>query len=506
MEQRKPFGASPGTIGFLAGVVLTFLTVVTIVPSNSPVATGNPTEVVNNPDAGVNPELGNNPDAGVNPEVGPTIDTGDEGDGGNQTGLECAAGKNGGATETGVAAGEVKLGSTVAESGIGASFLGEARHAMEAVKNKVNRAGGVCGRLLNILYKDDAWDAQQGFTFIKNLVEAEKVFALAVVPSSEGLNQASEAKYFERTKVPVVGSDGMIRTQYTDPYVFPVATSTVSLMHAIAKDAWDRGARKFGIVFEKTYRFGVEGAEAFNAAFERLNHDHEIGGYRNPFQDPQCQAGTNFCAIEANQGSYSAQIANFNQGCIPEDQEDRCDFVALLLEPQTALQWMLDENAKQSTFWAEGSGAAQPLFTYDFGFECGDKCDGLYVWTGYNPPIEQYENQSAVRTFVQDLHSQNGQADEFNQFTEGAYIGMNLVVEALKRTGPNLKRDRFLDTLNSMSLDVGLSKPLKWSSGKNGHLANAYAQAFRVKSLNGFSGWRHAVDYVRDPWLGQDME
>ncbi|MGH2730171.1 MAG: hypothetical protein ACRDJI_06115, partial [Actinomycetota bacterium] len=68
-------------------------------------------------------------------------------------GLECAAGKNGGATDRGVTGTEIKMATTVAESGIGAAFLGEVRYAMEAVRNEVNRSGGICGRELVIEYR-----------------------------------------------------------------------------------------------------------------------------------------------------------------------------------------------------------------------------------------------------------------------------------------------------------------------------------------------------------------
>lgn len=507
----RPRRRSIGSVmtGFIAGAAVSFLTTVTVVPPSLPsgatVSQPGDGSVVGTQGPGVSPTSGSGPTVvetldGRSSGIGRVEDVG---------GLQCARGQNGGATDTGVSATEIKLGSTVAEEGIGAAFLGEARHAMEAVRNDVNRSGGICGRSLRVLYKDDGWDPQQGFTFIKNLVEAEKVFALSVVPSSEGLDKASAAGYFERTGVPVVGSDGMIRTQYTDDHIFPVAAATVSLTHIMAQDAWNRGARKFGIVFEKTYRFGVEGAYAFNQAYRRLTeqvtgHGQDIPGYRNPLKEEVlCDSGTQFCSIEANQGTYSGQIANFNAGCFPQDRAKWCDFVALLLEPQTALQWMLDENANPADAPAKGTAAVQPLFTYNFGFQCSDKCNRLRLWTGYNPPIEQYESQPAVSRYVTQLRNQNAQADRYNQFTEGAYLGMTLVVEALKKVGPRLTRATLMDVLHSMTLDTGLSTPLSWRPGN--HFSNSSAQAFEIRSTNGFSGWRFLQGYIKDPWLGQDI-
>jgi ABC-type branched-subunit amino acid transport system substrate-binding protein len=157
-----------------------------------------------------------------------------------------------------------------------------------------------------------------------------------------------------------------------------------------------------------------------------------------------------------------------------------------------------------SSFLNPGAGmaGAQPLFTFNFGKNCGDKCAGMRLWTGYNPPIEQYANQPAVSTYGSDLATQSGSADKFNQFTEGGYVGMQLVVEALKRTGSNLTRARLRDTLDSMTLETGLTRTLSWSPGR--HYANASAQEFQVNSKNGFTGWQFAHDYIADPWLGQD--
>jgi substrate-binding family protein len=491
-------------VGFAAGALITLFSVVAIIPGDesapvaistttgTPYANGTPVPGVTIP----GPQPTGSVPTGITSPGGPVAPSSD-----------CGAGHNGGGTDTGITATEIKLGATVVETGIGSAFLGEVRNAMEAIRNKVNRAGGICGRRLKIIYKDDAWDPATGFNYLRNLVEGEKVFALAVVPSSEGLNQASEAHYFEQRKIPVVGSDGMVRSQYRDPYVWPVATSTVSIMHIMAKDAWDRGARNFSIVYESNYRFGIEGAYAFNQAFKRLS-GHDIPGYANPLTgQASCRQGTRFCGITSGQGQYNSQASTWNSAC---DSGTKCDFGALLLEPKTAQDWM-NSGSWQATpnpgapgYFAKGLGAAQPLFTYNFGFVCGEQCHKMTVWTGYNPPIEGYASDPRVRQFVSDLRSEKSRADTYNQFTEGGYLGMQLLVEALRRTGGNLTRTRLVEVLDSMSMDSGLAPRLAWRKGF--HFANPAAQAFEVQSKGGrFSGWRKAREYLNDPWLGEDL-
>ncbi|MEA3077754.1 MAG: hypothetical protein QOF60_2662, partial [Actinomycetota bacterium] len=406
-------------------------------------------------------------------------------------GVECAAGKNGGATDTGVTAGKIKLGSTVVQSGVGASFLGDVRFAMEAVKDKANAAGGICGRLIDLVLKDDGWDPQRGAEYIHNLVEDEKVFALAVVPSSEGLQSVSLAGYLKDKKIPAVGTDGMLIHQYTDPYIWPVAASTISTMHIMVNQAWNAGSRNFGLVYESDYHFGIEGAYAFNAAYKRLS-GHDIPGYHNPLREAAtCEAS--FCGIDSKSPDYAGNVKTFNDGCA----KTGCDFRALLLEPTTALKWI-----GGSTTLGVKPGGPQPLFTYDFGNSCGQKCDGMWLWTGYQPPIGDFLSRPAVATYVDDIKAASSSADYNNSFVEGGYVGMRLVVEALTKTGPNLTRQNLKATLDGMTFDSGLAPPLTWKAGN--HFANTKMRAFSIQYKSGFAGWRDEQVEMEDPWVGQD--
>lgn len=481
----------------------------------------------------------------LGPQGGDAVQGEEDGEGGTQVirrggrggtagteGTEGTAGGGGGVTGN-----LIKLGATVAEDGIAKDFLGEVRYGMEAVKNKVNAAGGIHGRQLQIIYKQDSWDPPRGQTFITNLIYEERVFALAVSPSSEGLNAASNAGVFIDSGTPVIGADGLNNSQFinlkdykgvkkgkANPWIWPVAAATTTQVHVMIKDACDRagGANcadlRPAIVFGNTYRFGVEGSFAFNGAFCRAR-----GGEVNPdgyCNDPAknipgfvpggttCssnppQAGR-FCGIEAGK-TYTSEINTVRTACQAHGSLGACNFILLLLEPATALTWMGGFDPASS--FSVGMAGAQPLFTSNFGVECKTKCHGMYVWTGYNPPIGAYANNPAVAQFVQDIKAASGQqADEFNQFTMGGYIGMKLLVEALDKVGRDLTKDKLVQTLDSMEpLKTGLTNPegLRWKG--DFRYANHSAQSFRIQyPVNRFTGWNPATPYTRDPWLGKD--
>ncbi|HVL82139.1 MAG TPA: ABC transporter substrate-binding protein [Actinomycetota bacterium] len=415
--------------------------------------------------------------AGAGAEAGGVA--GPAGPGGQLTqpaGLSCDRERNGGATDTGVSKDKIKLAATVVQSGIGASFLGQSPVGMQAVVRKVNSQGGVCGRLLDLKLVDDGWEAPRGLTFIRNFIN-EGTFALPVTPSSEGLTAAIESKDISNAKIPVVGTDGMLIQQYRDPYVWPVATATISTMRVMARHGYEKGARRFGIVYDKFYKFGREGAEAFKDYLEK---------------QPGAQIKA-YTGILPGQASYSSDIQSFNSACNGE-----CDMVALLLEPSTAETWI----AGRPQFGTMITSGSQTLFNERFASNCGKPCAGMLVWTGYNPPVGNLASTPAIAAYVQDVKSVSPTVDVTNQFLQGSYLGMTVFVEALKKVGPQLTRERLKQALDSMDYPAGISSQLAWKPGN--HHANIRAQAFSIVVAQGsFAGFRdEQTGFIADPALG----
>jgi hypothetical protein len=261
---------------------------------------------------------------------------------------------------------------------------------------------------------------------------------------------------------------------------------------------------RFSIVYDRKYRFGLEGAYAFNQAVKRLTGS-DVPGYHDPFGDPRCDR--RFCAIEAGASSYNDKARTLREGCNETrlGAGDGCDFNALLLEPNEALTWYNSGGKTATEFTAGGFGAAaaQPVFTRQFGLQCQKTCDQLVVWTGFNPPIERFAGLPSVQQYVNDIRAQSATTDVNNQFLEGGYVGMILLVDALKQVGANLTRASLRQVLDSMTLDTGLTKPLTW---RENHFANRSAQGFRINYTASFAGWTEVTKgWVDDPWVGQDI-
>lgn len=393
--------------------------------------------------------------------------------------LECRAGANGGKTARGVTGDRIRLASTNVRSGPGSSFLGSSYIGMQAVARRVNAGGGVCGRLIDLFLIDDGWDAVRGAGFIRNFAAGD-YFALPVVPSSEGLTLAIKDRTLQKARMPVIGSDGMLKEQYADPWVWPVATATVSTMRIMALYAQKKGACRFGIVFDSRYRFGKEGADAFHRFAKTL-----------PCVDVVASVG-----IEPARPDYSSEINAFNERCNP------CDFVAMLLEPGTAFTWVAGQPEGKG-FGKMITAGAQPLFNERFARDCGRRCGGMLVWTGFNPPVGRNAAKPDVARYVREVRAVDPGVDVNSQFLEGAYLGMEVFVEALRRVGPDLTPERLRDVMNSMRFTSGLSGALRWAPKQR--FASCSAQAYRIVTASGsFAGFGEVgTGFIRDPLCGE---
>lgn len=411
---------------------------------------------------------------------------------------DCAKGENGGATAPGVTAKKIKLGATVVRTGIAKSFLADAQFGIEAVRRKVNAAGGICGRLLEIDYKDDGWVPSTGQEIIQKWIGEGEHFGLIVNPSSEGLRTAISSGLISQSGFPVIGADGQLIGQYKDPWVWPVAASTHSVMHIMAADAIARGAKKFAIVWESNFRFGVEGHSAFVGAVKRGCGDACL------VKDLKIQGGGE---------SYQTQANEFVGACSSGDDEfNDCDFVAVLLEPATAAQWVkanglgTGDKGRPSV----GIGAPQPLFVNDFVRDnCGKPCAGMWVWTSFNPPIAPYDTDQFVKQYVDDVRAVSASADVNNPHVQGAYVGALLLVDALQKLGASPTREGMQAVLDQTTFDSHLGPPLTFSKGN--HFAATRAQAFEaVYNITGssasFTGWRYAeTGYREDTEVSKDQ-
>jgi hypothetical protein len=239
----------------------------------------------------------------------------------------------------------------------------------------------------------------------------------------------------------------------------------------IAKDAYDRGARTFGIVYEKSTHFGVEAAAALGEAASRL--------------------GANIAAsmgIDLYHQTYANEISQFNASC-------GCDAVILALMPFDLVTWL----------WGGGShgdvvtAAPQPPLGTSSAASCSDPCAGLEYWTSFRPPLG--EPLTGPDRYAEVVLWGNPTVDLYNGYVEGAYAEALFLAQQIGRAGKNLTRARLQRMLDSATFDEGISVPLTWA--KSAHAANLASRSYEPLYVSrSFAGFRGDSDWIADPWPG----
>jgi len=128
---------------------------------------------------------------------------------------------------TAVAAEPIKIGSFLSVTG-GAAFLGDPEQkTLELYVDKINKSGGVLGRKLKLVAYDSAGNAEKARTFVKRLIEQDKVDVI-VGGSTTGETMAV-APLVESAQIPFISLAGAVviidpvkkwvfKTPHTDAY------------------------------------------------------------------------------------------------------------------------------------------------------------------------------------------------------------------------------------------------------------------------------------------------
>lgn len=159
----------------------------------------------------------------------------------------------------GVSDTEIVVGNTAATTGSFATVGVPFNAGLEAALKAYNDAGGFDGKTVRFLHYDDGFDAAQGLTYTKTLVETDKVFALV---GHFGTNTVGATlDYIKEIGVPMVyaatGISGLYQEGATgkDACVFPVqpiynTEGRVLLARALATpdDNYGLGGEKIGVI------------------------------------------------------------------------------------------------------------------------------------------------------------------------------------------------------------------------------------------------------------------
>jgi branched-chain amino acid transport system substrate-binding protein len=368
-------------------------------------------------------------------------------------------------SEVGVSKTEIKLGITIPMTGIASPGYNKVPAAMKAYFDYLNTNGGVNGRKITLVVKDDEYVPAKAVAKTNELVLSDKVFAL-LSPLGTANNKAVAASVNPaRRGIPVLfvntGFSGFADNKKypTTTTILPSYVMEAKIMSEYIKDNF--AGKNIGLVYQDD-DFGSDALKGFT------------------------QAGIKFVAsVPYASGSQSAATA---AGWVQKLSAAKADVVILYgVSSATAAGLGTAAALKYAPQWILGSvgGDANTL-----------KAQGVPVGVLYNAISASFLPATTDMTdeYVKLFSDIYAKAVPGSAFDNNVLLGMNtafVTAQAIKAAGTNLTRSGLLAALQTKGktlASAGLT-PLNYSKashvGYNGYWFGKYTPTGDLKPVDG---------------------
>ncbi len=173
--------------------------------------------------------------------------------------------------EDGVTPNEIKVGSSGAITGNNGHWTKEISVGINACFERINKAGGIAGRKLKLILKDDGYDPGQALLNTKDLVENQKVFAMLGGNGTASANAV--LPYLSSHEIPNLFrySGGEVLYSPVNKWTFQTRLS----YHEEAKQLIDFAVKNLKLkkisVFYQDDAFGISGRNGVAEALAKYN-------------------------------------------------------------------------------------------------------------------------------------------------------------------------------------------------------------------------------------------
>jgi branched-chain amino acid transport system substrate-binding protein len=318
--------------------------------------------------------------------------------------------------QPGITADAIKIGTFGALTGPGYLYGKLTMNGVEVVFDEVNAAGGVHGRKLQLVREDDRCDPAAAISAVNKLIHQEQAFALIGGGCSNATFAAREA--IEQAKIPfvVVASvhDGITTPPAAN--IFSTALTSSIESQAQLEFALQQGAKRIAVVSMR---------DAWGRArYTPLMEAFKAKGLK-PVADEELSPDAN---------DATAQVLRLKQS--------NADAVLMVLYPKPAAVFMRDALKLAFKPLAVGqTGIADPAaFEEQVGVPGATaqfRTISMVKYTPEDPAVDKWRKAIEAK-FPGDRLS------VFNLFGVGS---AQVLVEALRRAGPDLTREKLIEAL-----------------------------------------------------------
>jgi branched-chain amino acid transport system substrate-binding protein len=326
----------------------------------------------------------------------------------------------------GVTADKIRIGSFGALTGPGYLYGQLVMNGVEVVFDQVNAAGGVNGRKLELVREDDRCDPASAIGAAKKLIFQDDVFALIGGGCSNATFAAREE--IEKAKVPLLVFASVHDGITTPPAanIFSTATTSTIESYAQLEYALKKGAKRIAIVSMRD-SWGRARYEPLLAAFKAKG--------MTPVADEEVSPDAN---------DATAQVLRLKQA--------NPDAVIVVLYPKPAAVFLRDAAKFAFKPLAIGqTGIADPAAFEEQVATPGATANFVTIsmvrYTPDDPAVDKWRKAIEAK-FPGDRLS------VYNLFGVGS---AEVLVEALKRAGPELTREKLIEAfagIKDLATDV----------------------------------------------------
>ena len=345
--------------------------------------------------------------------------------------------------EPGVTDNKITLGMSGPFSGPNGAYGIDMRTVIQAYFEQVNKGGGVNGRKIELVALDDGYETERTVANTKTLINDKNVFALLSFYGSSPTTEAMN-KVFGPAKVPLVGTisgAGTLREPLSQNpngrYMFHVRASYADETEAIVNQLVSLGLKNIAVFYQND-GFGKSGLDGVTAALKKHN-----------------LAPTAVGTVERNSIDVDAAVQAIAKG------KPQAVVMVTLYKPTAAFVKAMKKAGQNPMFMT-----LSPVGTEQLVAELGPDARGIgisqvmpYPWNDIVPMVRDY----------QKLVGKGG----FSYYGIEGFVMARVVVDALRRAGKDLTREKMVSTLEGTSLDLG---GFRVSYSPNSRLGSRYVE------------------------------
>lgn len=333
------------------------------------------------------------------------------------------------AAEVGVTDTTVTLGMSSPFSGPNGAYGQDMKNVITAYFDQINKAGGVNGRKLELVALDDGYETERTVANTKKLIDENRVFALLQYYGSSPTTQAMN-DVFGPAKVPLVGTISgagtlrqTVRENPNNRYMFNVRASYADETAAIVEQLVGLGFKSIAVFYQND-GFGKSGLDGVTVALKK----HKL--------EPAAVA-----TVERNSLDVDAAVKTIAKAA------PQAVVMVTLYKPTAAFVKAMRKANQNPQFMTLSPVGADLLVA-----ELGAEARGIGISQVMPYPFN--DTTPVVREYQRLLPA--GKNTVYSYYGIEAYATAKVMVEAIRRSGKDLSRERLVQTLEGMTnYDLG---------------------------------------------------